>query len=87
MVISDNGPQFACHQFHGFAEQYGFHHVTSSPRHPQSNELVERGVQTVKGLLNKAQQSGGDFQLAWSRVARPLFAASSPTKWGLVNGL
>ena len=34
VVISDNGPQFACHQFHGFAEQYGFHHVTSSPRHP-----------------------------------------------------
>ena len=63
-MISDNGQQFACHRFHGFAEQYGFHRVTSSPRHPQSNGLVERGVQIVKGLLKKAQQSGGDFQLA-----------------------
>ena len=62
-MISDNGPQFVCHQFHGFSEQYGFHHVTSSPRHPQSNGLVEREVQTVKGLLKKAQQSEGDFQL------------------------
>ena len=62
-MISDNGPQFACHQFHGFAEQYGFHYVTSSPMHTQSNDLVERGVQTVKGLLKKAQHSGGDFQL------------------------
>ena len=64
VVISDNGPQSACHQFHSFAEKYGIQHITSSPRHPQSNGLVERGVQTVKASLKKAHYSGGDFQLA-----------------------
>ena len=33
----------------------GFKHVTSSPRFPQSNGEVERGVRTVKNLLQKAE--------------------------------
>ena len=53
VVISDNGPQFACHEFAEFASSYGFTHVTSSPRHPQSNGEAERAVQTMKQLLKK----------------------------------
>ena len=46
--VSGNGPQFASMKMMEFASKYGFRHVTSSPRFPQSNGLAER---TVKGEL------------------------------------
>ena len=52
--MSDNGPQFSGQAFALFAAAYGFRHVTSSPRFPQSNGEAERAVQTVKNLLKKA---------------------------------
>ena len=63
-LVSDNGPQYSCAEFRRFASEYGFKHLTSSPRYPQGNGLVERCVQTVKNLLKKAHESGGDFYLA-----------------------
>ena len=51
---SDGGPQFSGSHFKNFAAEYGFEHVTSSPRFPQSNGEAERAVQTVKHLLTKA---------------------------------
>jgi transposase InsO family protein len=53
-VFSDNGPCYAAAQFAIFANTYGFTHVTSSPRYPQSNGAAERAVQTVKNLLKKS---------------------------------
>ncbi len=50
MLRSDNGPQLVSSLF---AEEYGFKHITSSPRYPQSNGQAECAVQTVKKMLKK----------------------------------
>ena len=63
-VVSDKGPQFACAEFRNFAKVWEFQHTTSSPGYPQSNEQVERTVQTVKNLLQKAHESGQDPYLS-----------------------
>ncbi|KAJ8266788.1 hypothetical protein GJAV_G00134700 [Gymnothorax javanicus] len=54
VFVTDNGPQFSGSHFQTFAADYGFKHVTSSPRFPQSNGEAECAVQTVKRLLKKS---------------------------------
>ena len=53
-VTSDNGPCYSSASFAKFADEYGFTHITSSPRYPQSNGEAERAVQTLKNLLKKS---------------------------------
>lgn len=62
-VVSDNGPNYASHEFVEFANSYGFVHTTTSPRYPQAGGLHERTVQTVKSMLKKAEESGEDVYL------------------------
>ena len=64
VLHSDNGPEFSSLKFQQFAKQYQFQHVTSSPRLPQSNGLLERTVQTAKKLLKKAYEDNKDNYLA-----------------------
>ena len=63
-VVSDNGPQFDSDEFHRFACEWEFDHVTSSPGHAQSNGLAESAVKTVKRLIRKAHEDGRDPWLA-----------------------
>ena len=54
VLRTDNGPQYVAKEFAVFAKAYGFQHITSSPRFPQSNGQVERMVQTIKGMLKNS---------------------------------
>ncbi|XP_070382511.1 uncharacterized protein [Dermacentor albipictus] len=62
-VRTDNGPQFSSYEFALFASRYDFSHVTSSPEFPRSNGLAEKGVQIVKRILKKTEETKQDFWL------------------------
>ena len=54
VLRSDNGPQYASAEFMTFASSYGFQHITSSSKLPQSNWQAEQCVQIVKNLLKSS---------------------------------
>lgn len=63
-LISDNGPQYRCREFEGFANTWGFTHITSSPHYPQSNGLAEKSVHIAKSLMEKAKADQKDPYLS-----------------------
>ena len=79
VLVSDNGQQFKSKEFQAFANDWSFHHVTSSPHSPKSNGLAEAAVKTIKKLLKKSMDSKEDFQLALQAYrATPLWHGVSP---------
>ena len=54
--ISDNGPQFDCHEFSRFARNYGFALVKSSPYHSRGNGKAESAVKIAKNILKKLRE-------------------------------
>ena len=77
-VMSDNGPQYAAAAFVKFAQEYGFAHITSSPRYPQSNGAAERAVRTVKSLLDK---NGDPYAALLAYRSTPLENGYSPAEY------
>ena len=63
-VISDNGPQFSSEEFLNFSKRWGFNHITSSPKHSQSNGLSESAVKTAKRLVTRALLAHEDSYLS-----------------------
>ena len=57
-LVTDNGAQFSSADVSVFAQTWGFDHVTSSPRYPQSNGKAENDVKTVKRLFKKCKDAG-----------------------------
>ena len=68
VLVSANGPQFACREFRTFTQLWDIEHVTSSPRYPQSNGQAERAIGTVTNLMKKALEDGTDVQLALQSI-------------------
>ena len=52
-LVSDNAAYFLSEAFKAFLAKWDITHITSAPRHSQSNGAAERAVQTVKGFLEK----------------------------------
>ena len=85
VLICDNGTQFTSAQFQDLSKRYGFRVVTSSPYYPKGHGFIERQVQTVKKILLKCKEAGGDPSLALSLRSTPLSATlQSPAE--LLNG-
>ena len=63
-VCTDNGPEYTAESFKHFAKEWDFKHTTSSPHFAQSNDLVERAIQTVKKSLKKAHDGNENPYLA-----------------------
>ena len=62
--MSDNGPPFNGKEFSSFLTGLGIRHTTSSPHYPWSNGFIERQIQTMKRLMEKAINMGRSFQEA-----------------------
>ena len=72
-IMSDNGPPFNGKEFSSYLTGLGIRHTTSSPNYPQSNGFIERQIQTVKRLIEKANSSGRSHQEALTGLrAQPL---------------
>ena len=54
VVWSDQGPQFKSKSFNDFSKEWGFQHITSSPRYPQSNGKAEATVKSMKKIIRAA---------------------------------
>ena len=63
VIVSDNGPQFTAKEYQKFTREWGVQHTTSSPYYPQSNGLVEKSVQIIKKMWNKACADKQDLYL------------------------
>ena len=62
-IVIDN-MSFGSREFKDFAHEWGIQKTTSSPMYAQSNSQAERFVQTLKGLLKKADEEGRDPYIA-----------------------
>ena len=63
-VVSDNGTCFVSEVFQTFMSRNGIRHIKVAPKHPASNGLAERSVQSVKEGINKMTTGSLDTKLA-----------------------
>jgi len=52
-IVTDNTTTFTSDEFQGFVKQNGIMHTRSAPKHPATNGLAERYVQTFKRGMKK----------------------------------
>ena len=72
-IMSDNGPPFNGKEFSSYLKGLGIRHTTSSPNYPRSNGFIERQIQAMKRLIEKANSTGRSHQEALTGLrAQPL---------------
>ena len=72
-IMSNNGPPFNGKEFSSFLTGLGIRHIISSPNYPRSNGFIERQIQTMKRLMEKASSLGRSLQEALTGLrAQPL---------------
>ena len=59
-LVTNSRPEFFCHYFKLLSRTWDFEHQTSCPHFHQSNELVERSIQTIKRNLKNAKLASED---------------------------
>ena len=84
--MSDNGPPFSSKEFNSFLSGLGIKHTTSSPNYPQSNGFIERQIQTVKRLMEKATSTGRSFQEALTSLRATPIAEGMPSPAEILHG-
>ena len=85
-IMSDNGPPFSSREFNSFLSGLGIKHTTSSPNYPQSNGFIERQIQTVKRLMEKATSTGRSFQEALTSLRATPIAKGMPSPAEILHG-
>ena len=85
-IMSDNGPPFSSKEFNNFLSGLGIKHTTSSPNYPQSNGFIERQIQTVKRLMEKATSTGRSFQEALTSLRATPIAEGMPSPAEILHG-
>ena len=60
VMISDNGPQFSCHEFKKFVMSWNIKHKTISPGNSQANGAAESSVKIAKNLFKKCLLNNED---------------------------
>ena len=73
-------------QFNSFLSGLGIKHTTSSPNYPQSNGFIERQIQTVKRLMDKATSTGRSFQEALTGLRANPIAEAMPSPAEILHG-
>ena len=85
-IMSDNGPPFSSKEFNSFLSGLGIRHTTSSPNYPQSNGFIERQIQTVLRLMEKANATGRNFQEALTSLRATPLSDGVPSPAEILHG-
>ena len=85
VIVSDGDPQYTSVEFKDFMKQWQIEQRVSSLRHPQSNGMAERYVQTMKASLIKTMEEGEDIDLALLAYKATPLSHNLPSPAELLN--
>jgi hypothetical protein len=83
VIVTDNATSFCCSDMTTFLKINNIKHITSPPRHPESNSMGEAGVKVIKGLLRKNTAGSLKIRLATSLLyyrCTPVDGINSPSE-------
>ena len=85
-IMSDNGPPFNGKEFSSFLTGLGIRHTTSSANYPQSNDFIERQIQTMKRHMEKATSTRRSHQEALTGLRAQTLGDGLPSPGEMLHG-